>query len=409
MATSKNVRGATLAALGPTLAALCVGLLLSAPATAGAGTNTRSIELVRDADARDPDAVGNLRVKTNRKGEIGTLKLRRLEPRTWYAVRDAATGEVLGEVRTNRRGKAKLRIRHRASSGKAGFDVPDEIEVVERDTGNTLLRAATDETDATAPAFGFGEFEGADGHMAWVDLFSYPGEEIESFYLSLSPPFDPDATEDVWYEFSADTMLGDQLPLGAQTVTELAGRAFRIENARGAVIVRGALPDLEQMRNRMPPEFEDPWFPMPEDGFFMDLPAGDDRGMAPSDMPGIAAMFDFDFGRKAGKRGDDAARSGGDTRPGSPLLDDMMWMMPPEWFPFPEPDQERSDLLLRIADEAGDLQDIGNLIRYRLDRPDWNDGWDDGWDDNWIDWIDELPDCPMHDDGATDAARSRGR
>ena len=399
------------------MAAMALGLIVTIAAPAAAKSpNARSLDLVRTAEASDTDALGDLRLRNNRKGETGRLRLSNLEPRTWYEVVDAASGDVLGEVRTNRRGKAKMKLRHRALSGKTRFDVPDSIEVRHRDTGETLLRVDTDgASDGMFDgAYGFAEYEGLDGHVAWVDMLSLPEAEVESFTLSLQPPYDPEATRDVWYELSAGTHAGE-LPLDVATVTELAGRAFRIVSDAGTVLVRGRLPEMERFSSDprpLPPEWpdwdwgdiEEPWFPMPDGQWPGDdagRPGVSERpkaayswGFLPADgvtntvRDGSGAGFAMDFGdlfdldlgdgldwfTNLPELGDDVA------------YDDVFVFMPPDWMPFPMPEQERSDLVLQIADENGDLVDAGRLIRLSVER---------------VDWAHEWPSCGFggHDDG----------
>ena len=42
-------------------------------------------------------------------------------------------------------------------------------------------------------------------------------------------------------------------------------------------------------------------------------------------------------------------------------FEDFFSIMPPDFFPFPEPEREESDLLLRIADAEGALYDAFGL------------------------------------------------
>ena len=82
-------------------AALAAGLFVSATSTAEAAKSkrkkknkARNVELIRPFFSADADAEGVLRVKTNKAGQTGVLKLKNLDAKAWYEVRDAETDEV---------------------------------------------------------------------------------------------------------------------------------------------------------------------------------------------------------------------------------------------------------------------------------------------------------------------------
>ena len=92
------------------VAAALVGALL-AGGTPAADAGTTRADLSRGPGAGGSDAEGRLQFKQKRRGERLKIRLDNLEPRTEYEVRDGATDEVLGTVRTDRRGRAKKTLR----------------------------------------------------------------------------------------------------------------------------------------------------------------------------------------------------------------------------------------------------------------------------------------------------------
>ena len=397
--------------LGAT-AAVAASLLLAGAGTADAGkrNNKRDVELVRPSAAPDADASGVLRITTSKRGEKGLLKLRNLDAKTRYEVHDGDTDEVLGIVRTDRRGKAKMKLRRKVSAvGKSGsFDMPGNIEICRLDDDTPLLVGDTDVPElGEAPAFGFGHYEGAPGWAAFVDMFSFAAEDMEGFHLSLSsfPTRDDEMVRPLargpmvrgpidlgeTYDYSRDTFAGDELPLGVDSVAELAGRAFRIVDADDNVLVRGVLPELQR------PEWQRPEWGMPE---LPDFPQRPEHGGGPNhdrppDARGPAGKFgglldrlpEFDMPAFGWDWDVDALFQ----NPDRPNADnwDFIDIMPPDFMPFPAPEREESDLRLEIADENGDLTDVGNLDRIIFPEIDWPE---------WPAW-----ECPMDGDEEPDA------
>ncbi len=390
-----------------TAAALTAGLVLASVGTAYAAkarnrgknknrNSARNIELLRPATGSDADATGVLRVRSNRTGSTGVLKLRQLDPRTWYEVRDAKTDEVLGRVRTNRRGKAKLKIRRKVDAGKLKWELPDGIEIFAEDSDLALLAGEVFENvdgaiGESAPAFGFESYAGTDGITALANLVSFPGGDFESFHVSVLPAATDDARPEFSFEFSASTYSGDELPLDVETVTELGGRDFEVLDGDGNVLVSGTLPTVEALEFEMPSLGDLPMFgdmPMRDElPNFGDLFRGtspanrgngnDDNAKAGEHRSGFD--FDFDFG-------DDLDFEFGEDFDFD--FKDLFTRMPFEMLPFPLPETEESDLVLRIADADGTLTDVGNFAKITLPDFEW--------------------DCPVGDDREHDEDHPRG-
>ncbi len=90
------------------------------------------VDLVRGAAAGAPDAQGRMEVVRDSRGDRLKLRLRNLEPRTQYEVRDAATKESLAGFRTNRSGRGKARL---FESGLTGLG----IEICENGSDEPVL------------------------------------------------------------------------------------------------------------------------------------------------------------------------------------------------------------------------------------------------------------------------------
>jgi hypothetical protein len=403
-------------------AALAAGFVLAAAGSADAAkargkqNQARNVELIRSTMGDDADAAGVLRVKSNKNGDTGVLKVKRLEPRTWYEVRDADTDEVLGRLRTNRRGKGKLKIRQRVAAGKLKWTLPAGIEIFRTDGELPLLEGDVDQRGEGEglPAFGFAYYDGADGITAAVDMTSLPEGSFESFHLSVNPPRTEREPADHVFEYSADSFRDDELPLGVESVTELAGRAFEVVDGDNNVLVDGVLPELESPELRMPPEFDMPGMDglrgmgglLPGMGGGNDMGRGNDMGHGGSmedlfRMPAKHGSGESDKGDASGDKSDASgdknwgdvdwtafdkdmdwgtATGRGEGKPGFDDLpdfmdfdfDDFFMLMPPDFFPFPEPETEESDLVLRIADAKGLLTDVGNLTKVIFPDFEWD-------------------------------------
>src|SRR6187455_213930 len=95
------------------LCAVALGLSLVAAPDALArdgGNRVKRLELTRPSDGPDADAEGVVRIERTKGADRTVIRLSHLDPRTVYEVRDAATDELLGQVRTNRRGRATFNL-----------------------------------------------------------------------------------------------------------------------------------------------------------------------------------------------------------------------------------------------------------------------------------------------------------
>mgnify|MGYP001234661350 CR=1 FL=1 len=345
------------------LAAACV---LTTAAAGAARAERRTVEFDRPSAAPDADATGSVTVRTSRGRTAATVRLRHLDPRTRYQVRDGGTDALLGEVRTNRRGRARLRLRAATAAAKrAALELPDDLLVCDAETGTCVLSCALDGTGA-APLEGHADYAGPAGHRAFVELLSFGEEGVELFALTLEGPrTDRLAPPSELYEFVRDTLSGDALPLDVASVADLGGRAFRIRDGEGNVLLRGALPELAELELRLPPIGDLPF----------DLPV-------PDDLPDLGGVT----------RGSALPMRLVDGRGGA--LERIA-----DFLPFPLPRQEESDLVLEIADRAGTPTDVGRLTRIVL--PDFGD------------LFRGHGDCPGADDGDAEPAdrtpATRGR
>ncbi len=210
----------------------------------------QEVEMVQPAHSPDVDANGVVRVTVQNNGKRKlVIKLRDLDPKTRYEVRDALTDAVLGTVRTNKKGKAKLRIK----DGGRRSDAPklaeaDDLEVTYEDDGECVLEADLSRVEAgeEEPAAGFAILGGEETNLSF-SLFTDPEYEFEEFYASLCID-----GADAFYDFSAFVEEGEgDLPLGVDSVEDLAERAFRVTDVDGDVVFEGDLPALETL------DFED--------------------------------------------------------------------------------------------------------------------------------------------------------
>lgn len=418
----------TLALAGLTM----VGVLVAAGDTAEAKPRRKNardtIELVRPAQSPDLDASGRVAIKNSKKGDRFTLKLDRLDPRAEYEVRDSATDELLATVRTNRKGKATVKLASGGGAGKSGdASGVDAVDVCEADSGRCVLTGALG-NDGDGPddlgdfAFGFGFYGSPDAHSGSVSMLSLPSDGLESFELSMSPPFGEDDTTWSVLTYHASTLEGDvALPLGVASVSELSGRAFQVVLG-DRVVLEGDLPEMEDLGDPMPfdrmpyeqaPGMPEP-LPMPpvwegrdgegdwnewggwtDGGGFMDGEWGDWEW-------GDGAWGDWEIGEIDWIDPIEGGWGGGG-----------IWDGPGEGVP--------SDFVLFVADGNGDLQEVGNLTLFEFTVPEWpgvpdhdwgecpmpGDRWDIDWEIDWdIDWEmnwdmnwDDSHDMPWRDGG----------
>lgn len=238
--------------------------------------NVETVRLAPPADGASVDgARGNVTITHGRRGDDAVLHVKGLERRSKYDVVDGQSGERLGTLRTNRRGAGtfdltprvgKRVLRSGSASGENAGDVPDIVEVVDPDTGDTVLTGDT--TGDLQALYGYATLGNAT-ESATVTMGSDPISDTQ--YFSFSYFAEP--TGDRWiagvYEFYADTVNGGSLPLGKASVLDLAGLRFQVRNDAGDAVFKGTLPDVEAYAIE-DPKFPDPTgpnfpMPMPED------------------------------------------------------------------------------------------------------------------------------------------------
>ena len=370
---------------GLVLATLALGALWAvAPEAQAKGRKNRNerVELVRSSGSPDTDATGTIEVRTARRGPDAVLRVRNLEPRSDYLVVDGTTGDTLGTLDTNRRGRGRFNFGAAARGKRNGADgtdadAPDEVEVVDPVTGETVLEGEVpDEGDDGGEAdydfaYGYADYASDAGDFASVFLSSFPEFESESFYLSFYPAPSEDDEHGCWcvpyYDFYADTLMGDELPLGVDSASDLAGRKFRIVDTEGNAVVEGTLPEMEEF------DYDD-YYPCP----------GDDGGEKPDGDDGTNTER-HRSGLLGGARDDGSNDDPGDDKPddgddgdGGDDGDDG---------------SDAPEYRLEIAGDDGEFVDVGALNVY-----DWCDDWywiepwypeDDG---SWDDWGDEWSD-----------------
>lgn len=137
------IRGGT-RRLGLAVALVGVALFL-APAEA----KTEKADLNLGAGGVGTGAQGRIQIKQQRRGERLKIRLENLEPRTDYEIRDGATDEVLGTVRTDRRGRARKSLRAGADGGLSGA----MLEICEPGSDDPILEGKVPGDDRGMPWF----------------------------------------------------------------------------------------------------------------------------------------------------------------------------------------------------------------------------------------------------------------
>jgi hypothetical protein len=162
------------------LAAALVGFaMLLAPggSVPEAVAGTGKADLTLGPGGSGTDAEGRIQIKQRRRGERLKIRLDNLEPRTDYELRDGSTEEVLGTIRTDRRGRGKKTLRSSAGESMAGL----RLEVCEPGSDDPVL-------EGTVP--------GDDSGMPWFD----------GSYSIGTVSTDPDAAVQVSITLSSTTM-----------------------------------------------------------------------------------------------------------------------------------------------------------------------------------------------------------
>ena len=151
------------------------------------------------------------------------------EPCSWHCVQvcDKETGEVVLECRgENGNGHG-----HGSGNGNGGGDC--DIPVLEDFE------------------LGYADYCADDGSFATVVMqrYDFEGTPYDQFSFSLMVPTEMEECAG-WYEWTFYDVYADRdtgLPLGVESVRDLAGRAFEIRDAAGTAFIAGSLPALESL------------------------------------------------------------------------------------------------------------------------------------------------------------------
>ncbi len=242
----RPLRAAACAAVLAALAAAAAPSALAGPS--GPAPRKQKIRLVRPVRAPDDDAAGNATVRHTRGSDKVTVKLNHLEPGTSYTVVDPGTGVELGTVVANARGRARLRARAEApAAAKSDAARVEGVAVFVTGEEPIVLVGGTDDAGrGTGPEdalFGDAFYGTLRGAGLSVSMFT-DGADADSFWAGLDVQ-----TEDghEYLEYYADTIGDDALPLGVESVTDLAGRAFDVRDNDGAEVLAGDLPTLRAL------------------------------------------------------------------------------------------------------------------------------------------------------------------
>src|SRR5262245_59810267 len=162
--------------------ALSVSLVAAPDAFARDGKNrVQRLDLTRPADGPDADAEGVVRIERQKGGDHTVIRLSHLDPRTTYEVRDAATNELLGDVRTNRSGKATFNLtRSMAKAAEAGGSDAanggvDDVQILDSDTGDCVLQGGVVVDPCADLLAGYADYEDDAGDYGSVFMESAPG------------------------------------------------------------------------------------------------------------------------------------------------------------------------------------------------------------------------------------------
>jgi len=273
--------------------ALSVGLLLTGGENAEAGRSSRTRFLTADPGLTGGDAgltdaaAGRVRLRNaGRRRENLQIRLVGLEPRTFYDVR-LSSEELLATLETNRRGRARARIRTRdldpvLASSMSG----NTVSVRHAASGATVLEGDLPDRDGDAPRVreAGAVFESDGGIRAVMELRSDPAHGSERLSLEVTGlgldgryilfmangdrvmddvavlEADDDDVEcrreevegevhefcrgHVEWKWRVDTARGQRLPFGAKSLDDLAGRRFEIRNGDGRTLLVGEVPHL---------------------------------------------------------------------------------------------------------------------------------------------------------------------
>lgn len=431
-------------------ATLCVGAGEANAKPKGRGgkgrNKTETVRMVRPADGADANARGTVEVTDARKGMEAVLRLQNLDPRTVYRIVETGTGEVLGTVKTNRKGRATFDLsgggvprKGRAAAGGSEDGATDPVVPIEDVEGVEVICETTDECVLECDDLGsvisdeprflegnafYGDPETGTG---MVSMFSYDDGEFssESFSFVYCPPYDMnEGGFDMPHMFYADSAAGDELPLGVASIQDLAGLDFQVRSADGTtVVMEGELPAVEEL-TRDPYYGDDPGIwegewdgtwdmggDLPPDGEWSDdwsdWGAWDPAGwMDFGDMGMTNTVASNGSGRRGGVR---AKGRAGEEEPAPTSTFELL-------IRDPETDEFVKVGDLEYFDWGGwedpmviDDPEWGNWDDWSGDWTDWSDDWSGEWTwDETIDWDVIFGDCPPDEtahDGTTNARR----
>ncbi len=271
----------------PALALLCAGailaLLLPAPrsgdAFARGASGMGSGAMEPGEGAGDPAPVGTWdwdRGDSRRWWERLVLRFKGLEPRTTYDVRDRTYGVLLTQVRTNRRGRARVRLYgERYETDFTGRTVA----LCDAGAEDPILRIRMEGYEGAVPDEGLRrvpyravEYDILPGIDASLRFGSSRSVVDGSRRDSIWAPIDGDAVvapvtlwiedaggvmvqvgefepavygyEGYGYEWEGGYGQSNPLPLDAANLEELLGRAIAIRNGTGEDVLATTVPEL---------------------------------------------------------------------------------------------------------------------------------------------------------------------
>lgn len=236
------------------LAIAAAALLAAGAGTAVAsGRHAKTMRFAHPANASQVVGGGTIRVTDTSAGGFATVKLHGLKPLTTYEIVDGKTGMEMGTVRTDKRGRATFRISGTAvvptkaastsgSDAGAGSGVPGVVDVVDTSGGGTVLTGDT--TGTNQALYGHESVQTPAGSVD-VTLSSDPTVPSQTFSFTYFAAPAADGSGGGMFGVQLDTSsAGVTLPLGASSVLDLAGKNFQVQDSTGAVVFKGALPDV---------------------------------------------------------------------------------------------------------------------------------------------------------------------
>jgi len=228
--------------------ALCVTTGLPGLSSAVGGPPDRPQRTTLAAVQSGSKAKGTVKSRSKRGVRISVLKMKRLDRRRDVTVFDDSTGEEVGRVRTNRRGRARLRLREEVSA-TGTLTKLTALSVNKADGGSLLLIAPEAEGPLTARSSSLSFIPTGDDFStwtAWASLHAFEDGQGELMRLEVSPPDDlfpsPKDTR-VRFGFTASS-LDANLPFGASTIADIGNRAYRIRDGQGGIVAESRLPPV---------------------------------------------------------------------------------------------------------------------------------------------------------------------